>query len=144
MLFRSTNVIMGEKPKLYGSGEQVRDWIHVDDHNAAVVLILEKGKIGETYLIGASGERNNKQVIEMILDEMGKDRSGYEHVKDRPGHDMRYAIDSSKLKKELGWKPKYVSFEEGLKHTIEWYKDNQEWWKKQKLDTEKKYKQAGH
>jgi dTDP-glucose 4,6-dehydratase len=138
-----TNVLSEIKPKLYGTGEQVRDWIHVDDHNSAVALILEKGKIGETYLIGSNGEKNNKDVIELILVLMGKDTAGYEHVKDRPGHDMRYAIDSTKLQKELGWQPKYINFEDGLKQTIEWYSNNQDWWQPQKAETEKKYKKAG-
>jgi dTDP-glucose 4,6-dehydratase len=138
-----TNILSGIKPKLYGTGEQVRDWIHVDDHNSAVALILEKGEIGETYLIGANGEKNNKDVIEMILVEMGKEKTDYEHVKDRPGHDMRYAIDSSRLQKELGWKPVYSDFEKGLKQTIEWYKENKNWWQPQKDETEAKYKKAG-
>ncbi len=138
-----TNILSGIKPKLYGSGEQVRDWIHVDDHNAAVALILEKGKLGETYLIGADGEKNNKEVVETILALMGKDTSDYEHVKDRPGHDMRYAIDSSKLRKELRWKPTYTKFEDGLEQTIAWYKDNQEWWQPQKDAVEAKYQAQG-
>lgn len=139
-----TNVLSGTRPKLYGTGEQVRDWIHVDDHNSAVALILEEGKIGETYLIGADGERNNKSVIELILTTMGKSKNNYEHVKDRPGHDMRYAIDSSKLRKELGWKPQYSDFESGLKQTIEWYQNNKSWWTPQKSKTEDKYRKAGH
>ncbi len=138
-----TNVLSGIKPKLYGSGEQVRDWIHVDDHNAAVAIILEKGKIGETYLIGADGEKNNKEVVETILQLMGKDTKDYEHVKDRPGHDMRYAIDSSKLRKELGWQPKYTKFEDGLRQTIAWYSDNQAWWQPQKDAVEVKYRSQG-
>jgi len=138
-----TNILGGIKPKLYGTGEQVRDWIHVDDHNSAVALILEKGKTGETYLIGANGERNNKEVIEMILEIMGKNKSEYEHVIDRPGHDMRYAIDSTKLQKDLGWKPQYGDFKKGLEQTIEWYKNNQNWWKPLKDETEAKYKKAG-
>jgi dTDP-glucose 4,6-dehydratase len=138
-----TNILSGIKPKLYGTGEQVRDWIHVDDHNSAVALILEKGKTGETYLIGANGERNNKEVIEMILEIMGKNKSEYEHVIDRPGHDMRYAIDSTKLQKDLGWKPQYGDFKKGLEQTIEWYKNNQNWWKPLKDETEAKYKKAG-
>ena len=138
-----TNILSGINPKLYGAGEQVRDWIHVDDHNSAVALILEKGKTGETYLIGADGEKNNKDVIEMILSAMGKSSNDYEHVKDRPGHDMRYAIDSSKLQKELRWTPKYIDFKKGLEQTINWYTKNQEWWKPQKDETEAKYKKAG-
>ncbi len=138
-----TNIISGIKPKLYGSGEQVRDWIHVDDHNAAVALILEKGKLGETYLIGADGEKNNKEVVETILKLMGKKTTDYEHVKDRPGHDMRYAIDSTKLRTELGWQPKYTTFEDGLAQTIEWYQQNQDWWKPQKDQVEAKYSAQG-
>ncbi len=138
-----TNILIGEKPKLYGSGENVRDWIHVCDHNSAVYEILEKGKIGETYLIGADGEESNKDALEMILTLMGQSKDGYEHVKDRPGHDMRYAIDSSKLRKELGWKPIFTNFEEGLKNTIDWYRENQWWWEPLKAKVEAKYKAQG-
>ncbi len=139
-----TEIIEGRKPRLYGSGENVRDWIHVDDHNSAVMAIIEKGKPGETYLIGANGEKDNKQVIESILTIMGKNSSDYEQVKDRPGHDLRYAIDNSKLVNELGWRPKYTNFEDGLRATVDWYVNNEEWWKPQKESTESKYKQAGH
>ncbi len=138
-----TEIIEGRKPKLYGKGENVRDWIHVDDHNSAVMAIIENGKVGETYLIGADGEKNNKEVVELILSLMGKDSSDYEHVSDRPGHDMRYAIDNSKLVNELGWQPKYTQFEDGLKATVEWYEANEDWWKPQKLSTEQKYKATG-
>ncbi len=138
-----TEILEGRKPKLYGAGENVRDWIHVDDHNSAVIDIIEKGISGETYLIGADGEQNNKAVIETILELMGKDKSDYDHVNDRPGHDMRYAIDSSKLRQELGWQPKYTNFRDGLVQTIAWYKDNEAWWKPQKEATEAKYKEIG-
>jgi len=138
-----TEVLEGRKPKLYGNGENVRDWIHTEDHSSGVLAILEKGKIGETYLIGADGEKNNKEVVEMILENMGKDLNDYDHVNDRPGHDLRYAIDSIKLREELGWKPKFTDFESGLKETIEWYKENESWWKPQKSETEKKYKGMG-
>lgn len=138
-----TNILVGEKPKLYGTGENVRDWIHVDDHNEAVLTILEKGKIGETYLIGADGEKSNKEALETILELMGKPKDGYEHVKDRAGHDMRYAIDSAKLQKELGWKPKYTNFKSGLAETITWYQENQWWWEPQKKEVEAKYKKQG-
>ena len=138
-----TNIISGIKPKLYGTGEQVRDWIHVDDQNSAVHTILQKGKIGEIYLIGADGEKSNKEVIENILEVMGKPTNWYEHVKDRPGHDMRYAIDSTKIRRELGWKPKYTNFKNSLKYTIEWYRANPGWWQPQKDEVEAKYKQAG-
>ena len=139
-----TEILEGRRPKLYGSGENVRDWIHVDDHNSAVLTILERGKSGETYLIGANGEKNNKEVVELILELMGKDKTDYEHVNDRPGHDLRYAIDNSKLVHELGWQPKYTEFRDGLKATIDWYEDNEAWWKPQKADTEAKYKKSGH
>ncbi len=138
-----TEILEGRKPKLYGSGENVRDWIHVDDHNAAVMKIIGLGKSGETYLIGADGEKNNKDVVELILNKMGKDSSDYEHVNDRPGHDMRYAIDASKLMNELGWTPKYTTFEDGLQQTIDWYSANEAWWRPQKEATEAKYKSQG-
>ena len=138
-----TEILEGRKPKLYGNGENVRDWIHTEDHSSGVLAILEKGKIGETYLIGADGEKNNKEVVGMILENLGKNLNDYDHVKDRPGHDLRYAIDSTKLRSELGWKPKFTNFESGLKDTIQWYKENESWWKPQKSETEKKYKGMG-
>ena len=139
-----TEILEGRKPRLYGKGENVRDWIHTEDHSSGVLAILEKGKIGETYLIGADGELDNKHVIEEILNMMGKDPSDYEHVTDRAGHDLRYAIDASKLRKELGWQPQYTDFDAGLKQTIDWYKENEAWWKPQKAETESKYKKVGH
>lgn len=138
-----TNILSGQKLKLYGSGENVRDWIHVDDHNSAVLEIIEKGKSGETYLIGANGEKNNLEVFHLILKLMGKDESWLEHVNDRPGHDMRYAIDNTKLVTEIGWQPKYTNFEEGLAATIKWYTENEAWWKPQKEATEAKYRELG-
>lgn len=135
-----TNIILGQKPKLYGTGDNVRDWIHVDDHSSAVLTILEKGKNGETYLIGADGERNNKEVLELILSAMGKPSDWFDYVEDRKGHDLRYAIDSSKIERELGWKATHTSFEDGLKQTIQWYIDNKDWWIKTKEETENKYK----
>ena len=97
-----TNVLQDIKPKLYGQGANVRDWIHVDDHNDAVVTIIEQGRPGETYLIGADGERNNRQIVELVLELMGKPADWYDQVSDRPGHDLRYAIDSTKLRAETG------------------------------------------
>ena len=134
---------MGEKPKLYGAGENVRDWIHVDDHNSAVHAILDKGSIGQTYMIGANGEKNNKEVLELILTSMGKSAHDYEHVNDRPGHDMRYAIDASKLRTELAWAPIYTDFESGLRATIDWYTNNKGWWEPLKAEVEAKYKAQG-
>lgn len=138
-----TNVVDGVRPKLYGTGENVRDWIHVEDHNTAVWAILERGRIGETYLIGADGEENNKSVVELILELTGQPRDAYDLVSDRPGHDMRYAIDSTKLREELGWAPRYGSFREGLAATIAWYRENESWWRPQKDATEAKYAQLG-
>ncbi|WP_270217375.1 dTDP-glucose 4,6-dehydratase [Pediococcus pentosaceus] len=138
-----TNILSGIKPKLYGTGKNVRDWIHTNDHSRAVWTILTKGKIGETYLIGADGEKNNKEVLELILQEMGQSKDAYEMVKDRPGHDLRYAIDSSKLRSELGWEPKFTNFEDGLQDTINWYKDNESWWKDEKAEVEAKYANNG-
>jgi len=138
-----TNILSGISPKLYGTGEQVRDWIHVDDHNSAVHAIIEKGKSGETYLIGADGEKDNKYIIETILELMGKNKSAYEHVNDRPGHDQRYAIDASKLQQELGWKPKYTNLREGLQATIDWYTKNEDWWKAEKAKVEANYAKQG-
>jgi dTDP-glucose 4,6-dehydratase len=137
-----TNVLCGQKPKLYGEGKNVRDWIHVEDHNRAVLMILDKGKSGETYLIGPDNERTNKQVLVKILELMGKPKDWYEHVNDRPGHDLRYGIDASKLRSELGWEPQY-SFDTGLSQTIQWYKDNEDWWRPYKEATEAKYKVLG-
>lgn len=138
-----TEVLEGRRPKLYGTGENVRDWIHTEDHSSAVLTILEKGVVGETYLIGADGEKDNKSVVELILTEMGKGADECDHVNDRPGHDMRYAIDSTKLRTELGWLPQYTDFEAGLAATIDWYKNNESWWKPQKQATEDKYKGQG-
>ncbi len=139
-----TEILEGRRPRLYGSGENVRDWIHVDDHNSAVMTIIEKGRLGETYLIGAHGEKSNKAVVETILTLMGKYAADYEHVTDRPGHDRRYAIDASKLRDELGWKPKYTDFTSGLQATIDWYTAHQAWWQPQKVETETKYLAKGH
>lgn len=138
-----TNIIDGIRPKLYGSGQNVRDWIHADDHSSAVLTILEKGVSGETYLIGADGEHNNKSVIEAILSGMGKSADAYDQVTDRPGHDLRYAIDSTKLRTELGWTPSHADFTAGLAATIHWYQANEDWWRPQKTATESKYAAAG-
>jgi dTDP-glucose 4,6-dehydratase len=138
-----TEILEGRRPKLYGTGENVRDWIHTEDHSSGVLAILEKGRIGETYLIGANGEKNNKDVVELILELMGKNKTDYDHVNDRPGHDLRYAIDAGKLIDELSWTPRYTNFRAGLSDTIEWYRKNEPWWKPQKKATEAKYKELG-
>ncbi|MBC8494556.1 dTDP-glucose 4,6-dehydratase [archaeon] len=123
-----TNLIEGKKLPIYGQGTNVRDWIHVDDHNEAVDLIFHKGKIGETYCIGGNCELKNLEITKLILEEFNLEEDQIEFVKDRKGHDFRYAIDFTKINKELGWSPKH-NFEEGLKTTIQWYKENEEWWK---------------
>ncbi len=138
-----TNVLDGGRPKLYGAGANVRDWIHADDHSSAVLRILDSGELGETYLIGADGERDNKQVVETILELLGRPRDAYDHVTDRAGHDLRYAIDSSKLRRELGWAPAYGDFEAGLEATIGWYRDHEAWWRPQKAATEAQYRAQG-
>ncbi|GAB3562077.1 dTDP-glucose 4,6-dehydratase [Spelaeicoccus albus] len=138
-----TNVLDGIRPRLYGQGLNVRDWIHVDDHSSAVLTILDKGEIGETYLIGADGEESNKHVVELILDAFGKDAGDYDLVTDRAGHDLRYAIDSTRLRSELEWQPRFGSFEQGLAQTIDWYREHEDWWRADKADTEAKYAKAG-
>lgn len=138
-----TNILTGECPKLYGDGLNVRDWIHTDDHSSAVWTILTKGRIGETYLIGANGERNNLTVLRDILQVMGKDPDDFDWVKDRPGHDRRYAIDATKLRAELGWTPQHTDFQEGLRQTIAWYEEHRDWWEPVKAATEARYQRQG-
>jgi dTDP-glucose 4,6-dehydratase len=138
-----TNVIDGIRPKLYGSGANVRDWIHADDHSSAVLTILEKGAIGETYLVGADGEKNNLEVVRLILKLMGQPEDAFDHVTDRAGHDLRYAIDSGKLRNELGWLPQFGNFEAGLANTIQWYRDHADWWRPHKQHTEAAYAAKG-
>lgn len=138
-----TNILEGQRPKLYGDGLNVRDWIHTDDHSSAVWTILTKGVLGETYLIGADGERNNLTVLKSILRVMGQPEDAFDHVKDRPGHDRRYAIDSTKLRTQLGWQPQHTDFDEGLEQTIRWYTDNRQWWEATKTKTEKRYQAQG-
>jgi len=138
-----TEILEGRKPKLYGTGQNIRDWIHAEDHSLGILDILEKGKLGETYMLGPENEKTNKEVIEMILELMGKDPHDYDHVNDRPGHDLRYAIDSTKIRTELGWKPNYTDFRQGLQATIDWYKANEAWWKPQKAATEARYQELG-
>src|SRR5258707_9175517 len=138
-----TNVLTGRRPKLYGSGANVRDWIHVADHNSAVWRILADGQIGRTYLIGAEGERDNLSVLRTILALMGRDPDDFDQVTDRAGHDLRYAIDPSPLHDELGWGPKHTDFEDGLRATIEWYRDNASWWAPLKDGVEAGYEGRG-
>ncbi len=138
-----TNVIDGGRPKLYGAGLNVRDWIHADDHSSAVWTILNHGRVGETYLVGADGEQNNLDVVRMILAHFGRPEDDFDHVTDRPGHDLRYAIDSTKLRDELGWKPEFGDFRAGLAATIEWYAAHEDWWRPHKEQTEATYAAKG-
>jgi dTDP-glucose 4,6-dehydratase len=138
-----TNILTGRRPKLYGSGANVRDWIHVADHNSAVWQILADGQIGRTYLIGADGERDNLSVLQTILALMGADPADFDHVTDRAGHDLRYGIDASPLRHELGWGPTHTDFDDGLRATIDWYRENQSWWGPLKDAVEAGYQRRG-
>ena len=138
-----TNLIDGVRPRLYGDGRNVRDWIHTEDHSSAVWRILTRGRIGETYLIGADGERDNLAVLREILRAFGRPEDDFDWVRDRPGHDRRYAIDSSKLRRELGWEPQHTDFAEGLAETIRWYRANEAWWRPAKEATEARYRAQG-
>jgi dTDP-glucose 4,6-dehydratase len=138
-----TNVLSDIRPKLYGTGNNVRDWIHADDHSSAVLRIVERGTIGETYLIGADGEKSNLEVLQIILDRMGHPSDAFDFVTDRPGHDLRYAIDSTKLRTELEWQPRYTSFTEGIAATIDWYTEHRSWWENDKKSVEEFYRAQG-
>ena len=138
-----TNVLTGRRCKLYGAGANVRDWIHVEDHNSAVWRILRDGAPGRTYLIGADGERDNRSVLRLILELMDRDPDDFDHVTDRAGHDLRYAIDATALRTELGWAPRHTDFAEGLRATIEWYRDNEWWWSPLKAGVEAGYAKKG-
>ena len=138
-----TNLLDGGRAKVYGTGANVRDWIHVDDHNAAVWRILEAGRSGETYLVGADNERSNLQVVATLLRLMGRPEDDFDRVADRAGHDLRYAIDPARIRTELGWSPEYADFEQGLEDTIEWYRTHEDWWRGQKAATEAAYAARG-
>ncbi len=138
-----TEVLEGRRPRVYGTGEQVRDWIHVDDHSSALLRILDRGRIGETYLVGADGERSNLEVVRMLLRLLGRPEDDYELVADRAGHDQRYAIEAGKLRLELGWQPRFGDFEQGLAETVAWYTDHREWWAPHKHGTEAAYAAKG-
>lgn len=128
-----TNVLEGGKIPVYGQGENIRDWIHVRDHNRGVEAIIKNGRIGETYCLGGDGEMTNLNLVKKILELMGEGEDKIEFVADRPGHDRRYAIDSTKVRQELGWK-KEIDFSSGLQETIEWYKNNRSWWERLKIN----------
>ena len=136
-----TSIMEGARPKLYGTGENVRDWIHTEDHSRAVWAILTRGRIGETYLIGADGEMSNIAVLRMILQLMGQPEDAFDWVRDRPGHDRRYAIDASSA--ELGWSPMHTDFASGLRNVIDWYAEHRDWWASAKEATEARYRAQG-
>lgn len=129
-----TNALEGRELPIYGDGNNVRDWIHVEDHCRAIDLVLHKGKPGEVYNVGANNERKNNEIVDIIVNHLGVSRDLIQYVDDRLGHDRRYAVDASKIKRELDWEPKR-SFEEGIIETIDWYKNNESWWRplKEKL-----------
>ena len=134
-----TGLLDGETPRLYGTGENVRDWIHVDDHNDAVWVILERGVAGETYLIGADGEKTNLECVRALNGLFGRDADDVVRVTDRPGHDLRYAIDPSSVR-ALGWEPHYTDFAAGLAATVAWYRDHRDWWETSRKDAELVYR----
>lgn len=123
-----TNILEGKKVPVYGDGRQVRDWLYVEDHCRAIDAILHQGRMGEIYCVGGDGERENIWIVKKILEILGKTEEDIEYVKDRPGHDRRYAIDHSKITRELGWQP-IVTIDEGLARTVKWYQDHQAWWR---------------
>jgi dTDP-glucose 4,6-dehydratase len=137
-----TTVLDGNRPRLYGDGRHVRDWIHTSDHSAAVWAILNRGMIGETYLIGADGERSNLEVVRAILRLLGRDEDDLEFVRDRTVHDRRYGIDATKLRTELGWRPR-CHFDAGLGETVAWYSSHPHWWRPLKRRTEATYAAKG-
>ena len=138
-----TNLIDGVLPKVYGDGLNVRDWIHADDHSSAVLAILDRGQVGETYLIGADGERSNLQVVTALLRLFGRSEEDIEFVTDRAGHDRRYAIESGKLRHELDWQPQFHDFDAGLQATIDWYVAHEDWWRPHKESVEAAYAAKG-
>jgi dTDP-glucose 4,6-dehydratase len=137
-----TNLMEGQQVPLYGDGRNIRDWLHVEDHCEAVLAVLEKGRSGEAYNIGGDNERSNLELTHTILEIMGKGTEMIRPVKDRPGHDLRYAIDASKIKNELGWRPTRSAWPEALEATIRWFRDNEQWWKRVKSGEYRNYYQT--
>jgi dTDP-glucose 4,6-dehydratase len=138
-----TNILLGVKPKVYGTGANVRDWIHVSDHVGAVQAILDRGRAGETYLIGAECEASNLTVVAALLRIMGKPDDWFDFIRDRPGHDLRYAINPAKIVTELGWRPRHRDLAAGLEATVAWYADNRSWWELAKRTAEDRYARLG-
>ena len=138
-----TTVLDGGRPRVYGDGLNVRDWIHTEDHASAVLEILRRGRAGETYLVGADGERTNLELVRTVLRVCGRDEDEIDFVRDRPGHDRRYAIESGKLRAELGWRPRFADLEAGIADTVAWYREHESWWRPLKARTEATYAEAG-
>lgn len=139
-----TNILTGHRPKLYGQGKDVRDWLSVEDDCRAIWDVYRRGRLGQTYLVGADNRLSNLAVVQMILAMMNRPLDEVEFVRDRPGADRRYAIDASKIRRELGWKPLQADFAKSLEATIEWYKRHESWWMPAKQTTELRYRQEGH
>ncbi|NDV11160.1 NAD-dependent epimerase/dehydratase family protein, partial [Rhodococcus sp. IEGM 248] len=118
----------GENLPIYGDGKNIRDWLHVSDHCAAIDLVIHNGKSGEVYNVGGHNERTNNEIVHIIVDDLNLSKDKIVYVEDRLGHDLRYAIDPKKIETELGWEPKYT-FDTGIKETIEWYVNNEAWWR---------------
>lgn len=134
-----TNIMEGRRPRLYGSGRNVRDWIHVDDHSSAIWAILTRGTPGNTYLVGSDGERSNLEVVQALLRLMDRPIDAFDVVEDRPGHDLRYGIDASRIRRDLCWEPRLADFDAGLSQTIAWYRDHARDWRAQKAESEARY-----
>lgn len=134
-----TTLLDGGRPQLYGDGLAIRDWIHVSDHVTALLAILQDGRVGETYLVGAQGERTNRDALDTVLRVLDLPTDSVDYVADRPGHDRRYAIDAAKVRTELGWRPRWTSFEDGMTATVDWYRTHEAWWRPQKAATEARY-----
>lgn len=139
-----TNLVDGQAPRLYGTGANVRDWIHVADHCAALWDIVTRGRLGRTYLIGANAQRSNLDIVQALLPLFGRDQHDFELVADRPGHDLRYAIDATRIRTELGWAPRHLDLGKGIAQTVAWYRENEAWWRPAKAATEQMYRQRGH
>ena len=138
-----TSVLSGERPRVHGSGRNVRDWIHVEDHCAAIHAVVDRGRLGETYVIGSNDERDNLSLIEMILELMGRPKDWLHHVADRPSNDLRYASDASKLRAECEWVPLRTEFRKEMAELIDWYRGNESWRSEMKVSTERRYRELG-
>lgn len=138
-----TNILQGRAPELYGTGLNIRDWIHADDHSRAIWSIVTRGRSGQTYLIAANGQKSNREVLFLICEAMGVRADAVHFVADRPGHDRRYALDATKITTELHWHPQYTDFARGIEQTVRWYVDHRSWWEPYKAQTEELYNHRG-